>query len=200
MQKVRDSLASAAARGRFQITPRKRSPFKAAPIDAGTSTDRRPDSTVLRGMREIDSALDLEWRPMGQWWTTWGDSNRPSGASYGAWRLTVKGESGERRGMMLCPPWWGTSANSGELVAYLYAHWAPRLRSIRDYYSTTEAFSDDLSERASKERRMSALDRIDHGALRHIQRHQHAMNTSAGFSGREYFSAGMGGDARMGVL
>mgnify|MGYP003655754622 FL=1 len=197
--KVPDSKMREAAGGAWQIDTPTRSPFAQAPLNAGVSSDRKADPTVLRGMREIDPNLRLEWRPMGQWWTTWAQK-RPSGASFGAWRLTVGGKSGERRGMMLCPPWWATSAHGGELVAYLNTHWAPRLRSMRDYYGTTEAFSDDLTEKASKERRMSALDKIDHGGLRHVQRYHHANATGAGFSGREYFSAGMGGDARLGAI
>jgi hypothetical protein len=182
--------------GHFDIEPRRRSPFGAGPLSVGATTDRTPDPTVMRGLREIDPRLGLEWRPMGLWWTTW-MAERPPGAAPGCWRLTLKGKSGRRKGMMLCPPWWGTSAQAGELVAYMKVYWAPRLKDIRDFYANTEAFSDELTEKASRDRRMAALDKIDHGILRHHSRGNHADRTGAGFSGREYFSAGMGGDSRL---
>jgi hypothetical protein len=194
---TKDSMIPEAVNGAWNVDMKRRSVQRAAPINAGATSDRRPDATVVRGMAEIDPRLSLEWRPMGQWWTTWGVSERPSGASYGAWRLTLKGRSGQVMGLKLCPPWWGTSANCGELVAYLRSHWSPRLKNIRDYYQTTEAFSDELSEKASRARRMEALDKIDHGELRHASRFGHAESVEAGFSGREYFSAGMAGPSRL---
>jgi|TARA_B100001123_G_scaffold242944_1_gene271619 hypothetical protein len=190
-----DPLAAQAAQSGWTAQAQRRG--KSLPINAGATTDKIPDSTVLRALREIDPRLALEWRPMGRWWTTFGQKERPPGASYGAWRLTLKGKSGQRMGLKLCPPWWATSASQGELAAYLSRHWLPRLKNIRDYYQTTEGFSDELDDKVRRDRRAAAIDRVDHGEIRHESRFAHAESTGAGFSGREFFSAGGSGPAKL---
>ena len=133
--------------------------------DGGVTHAYRADPTVLRGMREIDPRLKIEWRPKARWWTGWGMSTRPPEAELGGWRLLVQGESGSDRGLKLLPPTWGTSANCGELVAYLKAHWLPKIKQWRDYHQSLSMFNEEVAERQTRERRRQAWESIDHNEM-----------------------------------
>ena len=143
--------------------------------DGGTSLAYRPDPWVVRAMREIDPSLGLEWRTLGRW---------SKEASPGCWRITLKGKSGNIKGMRLWPP----ECADGRLIAYLKTHWLPKIRAWRDYHQTLECFNEELADRKAAERQRREWDKIDHWDMWRAMREADADVRGAGESGQVYWA------------
>lgn len=172
---LRPVAATASDRGAYftdevkRVRPGDRQP------DGGGTLAYLPPPEVVRRMREIDPRLSLEWRPLG--------TNPATELRTGAWRLMLLGQSGARKGMML----WAPEMMDGRFIAYLETHWLPRLHDARRYLQTTEAFSDELADKARRERSKATWSGFDYGELQWHGRRIHAMERGAGESGQQYW-------------
>ena len=102
-------------------TPRRRPNGKAP-------QDYNPPPWVVSEMKRIDPALGIEWDPYGIWWPTHKQKEPPQGFGYGAWRITVRGKSGAKRGLRMWPP----TCCDGRLIDHLRETWGRRAYLYRN--------------------------------------------------------------------
>jgi hypothetical protein len=129
-------------------------------------------------MREIDGRLGLEWRPLGV------SQGQPKWQPQGCWRITLRGQSGKTKGLRLWPP----DQCDGRLLAYLEAHWLPRVHAAKQY--ARQWMSEEAEQRQEAERRQGFMAGVDHGELQYALRRAHAERTGAGWSGQQFFGTG----------
>ena len=133
--------------------------------DGGVSMAYLPPPEITRAMREIDPYLDLEWRPHGQWWSSW---NKPRGAEPGCWRLLLRKNNGRVDGLRL----WAPHELDGRFIRWLRNTWGAKLYRLRGRGWSEQDARDLLAAEADegavgeRERFMEKWNRVDHGALR----------------------------------